>query len=54
MIARTKTKVSQYKTEYRMKNWSTYDVALRERGDITIWFDQEAVCSWNASPNGCP
>ena len=55
MTARTKTKVSpKYKTKYRVKNWSTYDVALRERGDITIWFDQEAVCSWNAPASGRP
>lgn len=55
MAARTKTKVSpKYKTKYRVKNWSAYDISLRERGNITIWFDQEAVRSWNAPPNGRP
>ena len=55
MAARTKTKVSpKYKTKYRVKNWPAYDIALRERGDITVWFDDEAVCSWNELPSGRP
>ena len=55
MAARTKTKVSpKYKTKYRLKNWSAYDIALRERGNITVWFDEEAICAWKASPSGCP
>ena len=53
MAARTKTKVSpKYKTKYRVKNWTAYDVSLRERGNITVWFNEEAVCSWNTAPNG--
>ena len=55
MAARTKTKVSpKYKTKYRVKNWAVYDVALRERGDITVWFDEEALGAWNAPPSGRP
>ena len=55
MAARTKTKVSpKYKTKYRVQNWATYDTALRERGDITVWFDEEAICAWNAPPSGRP
>ena len=55
MAARTKTKVSpKYKTKYRVKNWAAYDVALRERGDITVWFDEEAISAWNAPPSGRP
>jgi len=47
--------VSQkYKTKYRVKNWPTYDLALRNRGDITVWFDKESIYSWNASPTGRP
>ena len=43
MSARTKTKVTaKYKTKYRVKNWAAYEEALRERGDITVWFDEEA------------
>ena len=54
MAARTKTKVSKYKTKYRVKNWAAYDIALRDRGDITVWFDDEAICAWNARPSGRP
>ena len=55
MAARTKTKVSpKYKTKYRVKNWAAYDIALRNRGDITVWFDDEAICSWNAPRSGRP
>ena len=55
MAARTKTKVSpKYKTKYRVKNWPAYDIALRDRGNITVWFDEEAICSWNAPPSGHP
>ena len=55
MAARTKTKVSpKYKTKYRVKNWAAYDIALRERGDITVWFDEEAIGAWNAPPSGRP
>ena len=55
MAARTKTKVSpKYKTKYRVKNWPAYDIALRDRGDITVWFDVESICAWNAPPSGRP
>jgi hypothetical protein len=55
MAARTKSKVTaKYKTKYRVKNWAVYDDALRERGDITVWFDEEAICTWNAPPSGRP
>ena len=43
MAARTKTKVSpKYKTKYRVRNWAVYEEALRERGNLTVWFDEEA------------
>jgi len=55
MAARTKTKVTpKYKTKYRVKNWAAYDIALRERGDITVWFGEESIFAWNASPSGRP
>ena len=55
MAARTKSKVSpKYKTKYRVKNWAAYEGALRERGDITIWFDTEARSAWDAPPSGRP
>ena len=55
MAARTKTKVPpKYKTKYRVKNWAVYDVALRALGDLTVWFDEEALGTWNAPPSGRP
>jgi len=44
----------KYKTKYRARNWAAYEESLRRRGDITIWFDDDAVGSWNAVPSGRP
>ena len=55
MAARTKSKVTRkYKTTYRVRNWAVYEESLRRRGDITVWFDPDAVDSWNAPPSGRP
>ena len=55
MAARTKSKVTpKYKTKYRVKNWAAYEESLRNRGDITIWFDEDAIEGWNAPPAGRP
>ena len=55
MAARTKSKVTpKYKTKYRARNWAVYEESLRRRGDITVWFDADAVDSWNAPPSGRP
>ncbi len=55
MAARTKSKVTpKYKTKYRVKNWPAYEASLRKRGDITVWFDEDAINAWNASPSGRP
>lgn len=32
---------------YRVTNWHTYNDALRHRGDITIWFTEEAIVVWH-------
>lgn len=31
---------------YRVRNWSTYNTALKQRGDLTIWFSEAAVAGW--------
>ena len=55
MAARTKSKVTpKYKTKYRVRNWAAYEAALRQRGDITVWFDEDAVGAWNAEAGGRP
>ncbi len=55
MAARTKSKVTpKYKTKYRVKNWAVYEAALRKRGDVTLWFDEDAIDAWNAPTSGRP
>ena len=55
MAARTKSKVTpKYKTKYRVKNWAAYEAALRKRGDVSLWFDEEAIDVWNAQATGRP
>ena len=36
----------RYKTEYRVTNWREYERGLRARGDVTVWFSQEAIDNW--------
>jgi len=31
------------KTKYKVTNWPKYNEDLRRRGDITIWFTEEAL-----------
>jgi hypothetical protein len=43
MAARKPTRVNRkYKTKYRVTNWPEYERGLMSRGDITVWFSQEA------------
>ncbi len=34
------------KAVYKVKNWPKYNDALRKRGDITVWFTEEAIQAW--------
>ena len=34
------------KATYKVKNWAKYNDALRKRGDITLWFTDEAIRAW--------
>ncbi len=50
-------KRSQYKyakTPYRVRNWPEYEAGLRRRGDVTIWFSEDAIKSWTALASGKP
>ena len=40
--AHKRSRNPRVKKLYRVKNWSQYDKALRDRGDITIWFSPDA------------
>ena len=50
-------KSSQYKyakSPYRIRKWPEYEAGLGRRGDLTIWFSDDAINSWWASPSGKP
>lgn len=40
------------KTHYKVTNWPEYNEALRQRGDITIWFTEEALAAWRPAKSG--
>ena len=35
-----------YKTKYRVRNWREYERGLRSRGDVTVWFSEDAIAAW--------
>ena len=34
------------KVVYRVRNWSSYEAGLKQRGSLTVWFAPEAVEAW--------
>lgn len=36
------------KKRYRVTNWTEYNESLRQRGDLTIWFNDDALGLWSA------
>ena len=53
MAACKSTRVNRnYKTKYRVTNWREYERGLRCRGDITVWFSEEARDAWTPPNNG--
>ena len=42
------------KISYRVKNWKSYNQALRNRGDVTIWFTEDAFVPAHAGKRGRP
>ncbi|NET36057.1 MAG: IS5 family transposase [Cyanothece sp. SIO1E1] len=34
------------KTQYRIRNWRDYDAALKKRGSLTFWIDDEVLMGW--------
>ena len=52
-MARNRSKVHpRYKTKYRVRNWAAYDRALRNRGDLTLWFSPSALRCWTPLASG--
>ena len=54
----TYPKRCQYKhakqKKYHVRNWAEYNEGLRRRGDLTVWFDEEAIANWKADKTGKP
>jgi Transposase DDE domain len=41
------------KPSYRVRNWSEYDAALKQRGSLTFWIDEAVIEGWiNAQKSG--
>jgi Transposase DDE domain len=38
------------KQRRRLTNWPTYEAGLRQRGDLMVWFSEEAIAAWRAVP----
>jgi len=36
------------KIAYRVKNWSEYNRGLINRGNVTVWFSQDAIDGWSS------
>jgi len=50
-------KRSQYKhakSQYPVRNWSEYEVALQKRGDLTVSLSDTALDAWRAPASGKP
>lgn len=33
-------------SQYKVKNWSAYNQALKQRGSLTVWFSEEVLQKW--------
>ncbi len=40
--------------KYHVRKWAEYNEGLRRRGDLTVWFDEEAIANWKADKTGKP
>jgi len=49
----TKVKKSN-KKKYKIRNWHEYNEALKQRGALDVWVDEEVLESWNAEPTFNP
>jgi len=42
------------KKSYRIRNWPEYETALRQRGELTLWFCDDAIEAWHAPTGAKP
>jgi len=40
------------KSRYKVTNWKEYNQSLRNRGNITVWFTEEAIQEWTPEKTG--
>lgn len=40
------------KKSYNKRDWKAYEEGLRNRGDVTIWFCEDALAAWNHCDSG--
>jgi Transposase DDE domain len=40
------------KSRYKVTNWHDYNNGLRQRGDVTIWFTEDAIADWRPAKTG--
>ena len=40
----------KYRKRYRVGNWQAYERGMRARGDVTVWFAEEALSTWTPPP----
>ena len=53
MATRKSSRVNrEYKTKYRVRNWSEYERGLKSRGDVTVWLSEAAVAAWTPPKSG--
>ena len=38
------------KQRHRVTNWAPYDIALRQRGSLTVWVTEAVIAAWTAEP----
>jgi hypothetical protein len=49
-----RTQLKYTKQRYHVRNWPEYEAGLRKRGDLTLWFSEEAIAVWRASTGEKP
>jgi len=47
-----KRRLKIQKSRYKVTNWQDYNDSLRKRGDITVWFTEEAIQGWHPEKSG--
>lgn len=47
-----RSQLKHTRKRYRVRNWPEYEAALRTRGDLTLWFSDDAIQAWEA-PASC-